>query len=516
MVKRIQRIERFKRIFVTQMPEFQAKNQKNLFKSFNPFNLFYHSYLYFTKHKLLILYQNDVFKRLNTSFFEMYKNGMGPLLWKEQHLYGSARLGMQRMEKGMTGTMQAEGTGFNGVQTQHGQKSYELSNHLGNVMAVISDRGVLQSAQDYYLFGMSMPGRSSGSYRYTFNGKETDPETGIQDYGMRWYLPNIARFPSVDPLTAKYPFYTPYQFAGNMPIQFIDLDGCEPADPESKLIPRPEYDAKNGEGGQHFSTSDGCYYVLKQGETYNWAKVGDTQWNPDANWKPTNYIDTRPIGIPEQATDNKWRDMFYACTNTKYKLPLNFAKGTATVAGYIGGAGVCSGVLEAGIAVSGDLLSATWRGGIKQLGKMDVGSAGSDLINQTWINAQKYMNTRIEGINDADKTWFGAAADGFKNVNWISTIGQAKIGGPKGILINAVISNVSGVTLDGLSRGCVTFNQPDAYNILTSAIGNSIGFLGNFSKAYPNLSTFVTANFGNVFANQAQNELTPTKPPLNK
>jgi RHS repeat-associated protein len=81
------------------------------------------------------------------------------------------------------------------------------------VMAVISDRGELQSAQDFYPFGMAMPGRSSGSYRYTFNGKETDPETGIQDYGMRWYLPNLARFPSVDPLTQKYPWYTPYQFA---------------------------------------------------------------------------------------------------------------------------------------------------------------------------------------------------------------------------------------------------------------------------------------------------------------
>jgi hypothetical protein len=31
----------------------------------------------------------------------------------------------------------------------------------------------------------------------------------------------------VDPLTQKYPWYTPYQFAGNKPIKFIDLDGAE-------------------------------------------------------------------------------------------------------------------------------------------------------------------------------------------------------------------------------------------------------------------------------------------------
>ena len=32
---------------------------------------------------------------------------------------------------------------------------------------------------------------------------------------------------SVDPLQFKYPYYTPFQYAGNKPISFIDLDGAE-------------------------------------------------------------------------------------------------------------------------------------------------------------------------------------------------------------------------------------------------------------------------------------------------
>ncbi len=36
----------------------------------------------------------------------------------------------------------------------------------------------------------------------------------------------------MDPLTAGYPWYTPYQFAGNKPIWKVDLDGLEEADPE--------------------------------------------------------------------------------------------------------------------------------------------------------------------------------------------------------------------------------------------------------------------------------------------
>ncbi|QCK13777.1 LamG-like jellyroll fold domain-containing protein [Mangrovivirga cuniculi] len=47
------------------------------------------------------------------------------------------------------------------------------------------------------------------------------------DYGFRIYNPSIAKFLSVDPLAPDFPFYTPYQFASNMPILAIDIDGLE-------------------------------------------------------------------------------------------------------------------------------------------------------------------------------------------------------------------------------------------------------------------------------------------------
>jgi hypothetical protein len=39
----------------------------------------------------------------------------------------------------------------------------------------------------------------------------------------------LGRFFAVDPLTKKYPFYTPYQFAGNTPIEARELEGLEPS-----------------------------------------------------------------------------------------------------------------------------------------------------------------------------------------------------------------------------------------------------------------------------------------------
>jgi RHS repeat-associated protein len=106
-----------------------------------------------------------------------------------------------------------------------------MSNDLDGIIDYFMPEVV--TAQDYYPFGMTMPGRNynAGSgYRYGFNGKELDKEvasTTTYDYGFRIYSPALGKFLSVDPLFKSYPWYTPYQFAGNKPINSIDLDGLE-------------------------------------------------------------------------------------------------------------------------------------------------------------------------------------------------------------------------------------------------------------------------------------------------
>lgn len=68
-------------------------------------------------------------------------------------------------------------------------------------------------------------------YRYGFNGQEKDNEIkgagNSYDYGFRVYDARLGRFLSVDPLFREFPWYSPYQFAGNKPIVAIDLDGLE-------------------------------------------------------------------------------------------------------------------------------------------------------------------------------------------------------------------------------------------------------------------------------------------------
>jgi RHS repeat-associated protein len=162
---------------------------------------------------------------------------------KDHPIYGSSRIGVDENEVAI---IPQTTQNLNSTNFVTGSKIYELSNHLGNVMQTITDHKIaytysgnlrygaeVTSMNDYYPFGMLMPNRheNSSQYRYGFNGKEKDDETkgqGAQyDYGFRIYDPRIARFLSVDPLTKSYPWYTPYQFAGNKPIWATDLDGLE-------------------------------------------------------------------------------------------------------------------------------------------------------------------------------------------------------------------------------------------------------------------------------------------------
>jgi hypothetical protein len=48
-----------------------------------------------------------------------------------------------------------------------------------------------------------------------------------EESGLCYYAAWCCRFVSVDPLAAKYPFYTPYQYAGNQPVISVDIDGLE-------------------------------------------------------------------------------------------------------------------------------------------------------------------------------------------------------------------------------------------------------------------------------------------------
>ena len=132
-----------------------------------------------------------------------------------------------------------------------GEKIYELSNHLGNVMATVSDKALpidndadgvidfynadLLSYSDYYPFGSLKPSinASTSNYRFGFGGHEKDDDVksvagshlSFGDYG---YDPRTGRRWRPDPLQNGMPAITPYAYAFNNPTMFVDEDGKWP------------------------------------------------------------------------------------------------------------------------------------------------------------------------------------------------------------------------------------------------------------------------------------------------
>lgn len=134
-----------------------------------------------------------------------------------------------------------------------GDKRFELANHLGNVLNVVTDRKLpitdgqptpkisyytadVNSYSDYYAFGQLLPNRhgNDNQYRYGFNGFEKDDEVkgegNSYDFGARMHDPRLGRFLSRDPKEKEFPCMSPYLFAADSPLRFIDENGEGPGD----------------------------------------------------------------------------------------------------------------------------------------------------------------------------------------------------------------------------------------------------------------------------------------------
>jgi RHS repeat-associated protein len=160
------------------------------------------------------------------------------------------------------------------VTFSRGNKFFELSNHLGNVLVTVSDKKTavddgtyeystatglytkinstpdgkvdyytadIVTAQDYYPFGMMMLGRkytatTTSKYRYSINGQEKETELNENiTTAMYWeYDSRIGRRWNRDPKPVTG--ISPYACFLNNPIIFVDIKGDSVGDPNNPVV----------------------------------------------------------------------------------------------------------------------------------------------------------------------------------------------------------------------------------------------------------------------------------------
>jgi len=214
-----------------------------------------------------------------------YTNTSSQLMYvaQEHSIYGSSRVGVDNRKDTLykAGSYSPAWGGANTSRRALGLKSFELANHLGNVLVTVSDKPVykvssgsvyfnpeVSSISDYYPFGAPINGRgySSEAHRFGYNTQEKTDEIagpGNHNTATFWeYDARLGRRWNTDPVIK--PWESLYACLSNNPLLLNDPNGDEPGNPRRYIVVK----------GDNL-TKIGNKYGVSVDNLVKWNKIAD-------------------------------------------------------------------------------------------------------------------------------------------------------------------------------------------------------------------------------------------------
>lgn len=208
------------------------------------------------------------------------------------------------------------------------KKNRSNGDHLGNVRLNYSDldnNGSISTSEilqenNYYPMGLKHKGYNTNiisEHKWKYNGKELQDELDLNwyDLGARNFDHALGRFMNVDPKAEQYNFQSPYAFANNNPVLFVDING-EGVDDwikrgdqifyDSEVTSQEQAALKYGDNAKH----------LDEGSTLTGTKGGEVAYqytfhddgtvtDSDGNSLSTNNNTTTDTGTTIIGSENK-------------------------------------------------------------------------------------------------------------------------------------------------------------------------------------------------------------------
>jgi RHS repeat-associated protein len=176
---------------------------------------------------------------------------------------------------------------------------YYFADHLGTARVVTNASGTIQDDSDFYPFGGERSYLSSSGNTYKFTGKERDGESGLDNFGARYYGSSMGRFTSPDPvMIMRQKMFDPqqwnmYSYVRNNPLRMVDTNGKWPTDIHNQIIDKAFPGLSKSQRAVLKSASyamDHCITCQSEGNAYQHFMRAPNQNPADAKQKTQDWI----------------------------------------------------------------------------------------------------------------------------------------------------------------------------------------------------------------------------------